>query len=84
MITFLVIVVILIGAASLIGTLYAGKQVNDTIKNVEQAGEEEQEKLLKANYYSSSKSNISLMLGIYVLLFIVLIAIGIGFYTFFK
>jgi len=82
--TFLVIVIIVIGLASLIGTLYAGKQVNNTIKKVEQATPEEEEELLKANYYKNYKSNISLMTWIYVLLFIVLIAIGVGAYYIFS
>ncbi|MGV3488847.1 MAG: hypothetical protein ACO1OC_09715 [Tuberibacillus sp.] len=84
MMMFLVTVIILIGIASLIGTIYAGKQVNNTIKNVENAKPEEQEQLLKANYYKSYKSNIGLMTGIYVALIVVLLAIGVGAYYLFQ
>jgi len=83
MITFLVIVIILIGVASLVGTLYAGKQVNDTIKTLDEASPDEQEALLKANYYKSPKSNVGLMVIIYVLL-IAAFAIGLGLYIYFR
>ncbi|MGV3487852.1 MAG: hypothetical protein ACO1OC_04615 [Tuberibacillus sp.] len=83
MITFLVVVIVLIGAASLVGTLYAGKQVNKTIKTLDEASPDEQEALLKANYYKSAKTNVSLMVIIYVLL-ILAFAVGLGLYIYFR
>jgi flagellar basal body-associated protein FliL len=78
MVTFMVVIVILIGVLSLAGTLYAGRQVNETIKTVDQAKSEYQENLLKANYYRNHKSNFSLMISIYVVLFMVFITMGIA------
>ena len=67
--TLLVIFIILIGVAALIATLYAGKQVNNTIKVIDEADPEVHEELLKANYYKNPKSNFSIMIIIYIILF---------------
>ncbi|MFC4617688.1 hypothetical protein ACFO4N_02970 [Camelliibacillus cellulosilyticus] len=73
MTTFVIIIVVLIGVASLVGTLYAGRQVNQTIDKMEQATPEEQESLAKANYYKSHRSNFKLLTMIYLVLFVIAI-----------
>ena len=81
MLTFLIVVAVFIGLLALAGTLYAGKQVNASIENMDVASPEEQEKLLKANYYKNAKSNIKLMVMIYSILVLVFV-VGLLIYVF--
>jgi hypothetical protein len=68
------IAVIIISIAALFITLFVGKEVDKTIKTLEGVSDKaEHDKLLKANYFKSSKTNVSVLTWIYVLTFLMAI-----------
>jgi len=69
MFTSFVIVILLIGAAAIVGTHIAGKQVERTIETLDQLPQEEQESYLKSHHFSDPKKNLGVLTWIYVVTF---------------
>ncbi len=67
--------VIIIAIAALVITLFVGREVDSTIKTLENTKDKaEHEKLLKAGYFSNSKTNIRVLTLIYAITFLLAIA----------
>ncbi len=64
------IVIVVIGGIALVGTLIAGKQVNQTIKSMEEMDPNEQTKPVRAHHFKDEKKNLSVLVWIYVLAFL--------------
>lgn len=67
----LVVLIVLVVIGSLVGTLYVGKEVNQTIKKYQAEGDSFKEQLHRSNDYevSSLKKNIPMLTWIYIIAF---------------
>ncbi|MFC7392897.1 hypothetical protein [Scopulibacillus cellulosilyticus] len=70
----LTVLIILVGVIALFSTLLVGKEVNTTIKKLEETvSQEEHDKLLKEHYFKSKRVNILVLIFIYAATFLLAI-----------
>jgi hypothetical protein len=84
MFTIFVIVIVLIGVVAIVGTLIAGKQVEQTIETLDHLPQEEQERHLKAHHFSDYKKNLGVLTWIYVVTFAVAIIAAAVYMIYFR
>ncbi|GGH87284.1 putative membrane protein [Pullulanibacillus pueri] len=77
-----IITFVIIGVLALIGTIFAGIQVNKSMQKLEEASQEEEKELLNSNHFKSHKTNFKVLTLIYVFTF--LIAIIFILFLFFR
>lgn len=72
MIWFVIIIVTIICLLALFGTMYVGKQVNQTIDKYEQEGDSLKDQLKRSHEYEQStlKKNVPILTLIYVVAFL--------------
>ncbi|GGE43953.1 hypothetical protein GCM10011391_23460 [Pullulanibacillus camelliae] len=71
--TYYIVAFVIIGVISLIGTIFAGIQINKSMGKLDQVGEEGQEELLKKDHFKTHSSNLRVLTWIYVVVFLLAI-----------
>lgn len=82
--TIFVVVIVLIGVIAIVGTLVAGRQVENTIETLDQLPQEEQEKYLKTHHFSDPQKNLGVLTWIYVVTFAVSIIAAAIYMIYFR
>ena len=69
------VIFIFIGIVALVGTIFAGIQINKSMEKLEGADEAKQEEILKANHFKNHRTNLKVLTWIYGIVFLLAIII---------